>query len=312
MRGFDPYDEYQVYEELVQAIDPAVFARYLAGSGWRSIPTKRKGVAIYQSFHDGELAQANIPFNRDFRDYGWGLYRAVQETAHHEDRPISQLLLTLLYPHADILFISTAGPGVEPGAVPLNTVVSLHESLRDLLAASARDVLSSGQPDAVQTLIRHCLVGRTERGSWIGPLVCPFLDEDGDPYTPQSVWDHADICARSLTRRAMRHLMEGMHALCAALDAGSRPEIPVSTDFCRTLAGICSQCGAGSVHVQAQWSPAVRESITAVSVVRLTGEDAAPLQAIAARLRCGETGAGMGNSVASAIQGVPFKPTKRQ
>ena len=69
----------------------------------------------------------------------------------------------------------------------------------------------------------------------------------------------------------MRHLIEGLHSLQTAIDAGSPPEIPVSAEFCDAMANLCRQCGGGTVHVQVQWSPAVRENIPAVSDVRLSG-----------------------------------------
>lgn len=272
MRDFSPYDAYKEYEDLVQAIDPAAFVRYLAVNGWRPLQTKREGVAIYQYFHEDELEQADIPFNREFRDYGWALYRAVRETAYHENRPIMQVFQTLLNLNADILMIRRANPCMEASGVPLPTVVRFYSSLERLLAASIWDVQPRSRPDTVRNLIRHCHVAQTKAGSDMVFLACPFLDEDGNPYTPQTVWDHTDDCVRSLTRRAMRHLIEGIHALETITYKTPLSEMPVSADFCDAASNLCGLGTGDLVDLQVQWSPAVRENVPTISAVRLSGD----------------------------------------
>lgn len=279
------------YEELAGQINPFVMKRYLKGNGWVLFKTKRDDISVFQYINDGQFEQVTIPNDRTLFDYSMALYQAVRVMADIERKPIEQMLLTLLNPHSDIIKIRIADPNVEPGNIPFDAAVDFYENARKLIAASARDVLHprkyhAGRPDdSVQKFVSQCRFGQTEVGSYVVPLVCPFMEMDTGVYEQLSIFDKEDECAESLTRKVTRHLMEGIHSIKAAVDTESEPEISVSANFCDAVIGVCGQRVEAIVDFHAEWSPAVKKNIPAFSSVRLNSDYIAPIKAISKTLK---------------------------
>lgn len=219
------------------------------------------------------------------------MYLAVRDVAGLEGRSIEHVVRTLLNPNADILIIRIDAPGIDLGSIPFDAGVSLYESARNLVASSAHDVLhlrnglADCTEDAVQKFVHQCRFGQTERGGYIVPLLCPFLDSNRSPFDPSAIFDASQTCAASLTRQVTRHVLEGIHSLKTAIDTGSDLQIRVSTHFCDTLSNLCSLCTDAKMDIRVEWSPAVRDNISAISSVNLSSADIAPLVTISDRLR---------------------------
>lgn len=279
------------YEELSGQINPFVIKRYLKGNGWLPFIVKRDDISVFQHIKDNRLEQVTIPNDRTLFDYSMALYQAVRTIADVEGRPIEQMLLMLLNPHSDIVKIRIDDPSIEPGNIPFDYAVELYENARKLIAASARDVLHpkkyhAGRPeDSIQRFVSQCRFGQTEVGSYIVPLVCPFMDIDSGLYEQITIFDKADECAESLTRKVTRHLIEGINSIKTAVDTESEMETSVSANFCDALVGICGQRAEALVDFNIQWSPAVRENVPSTSSARLNGDYIAPIRAISKMLK---------------------------
>ena len=109
------------------------------------------------------------------------------------------------------------------------------------------------------------------------PLVCPFIIPDSEPAT---IFERPGEYAESLTRKVTRHLMEGVFAIKTAIDTGARPDIPLGSDFCEALAGICDQPSGSQVSFHVQWSFAVSENITLYERFELSSSHAASIEAM--------------------------------
>lgn len=279
------------YEELAGRVNPFVIKRYLKGNGWVPFKTKRDDISIFQYTESDRFEQVTIPNDRMLFDYSMALYQAIRAVADVEGRPVEQMLLTLLNPHSDIIKIRIDDPGIEPGNIPFDAAVDLYENARKLIAASARDVLHprnfhAGRPDdSVQKFVSQCRFGQTEVGSYVVPLVCPFMDVDSGTQEQLTIFDAADECAESLTRKVTRHIIEGIHSIKVAIDTEAEPEVPVSANFCDAVIGICGQRTEALVDFHAQWSPAVRKNIPSFSSVRLNSNYIAPIKAMSKTLR---------------------------
>lgn len=279
------------YEELSGRINPFVIKRYLKGNGWIPFKIKRDDISVFQYTKDGQFEQVTIPNDRTLFDYSVALYQAVRTIADVEGRPIEQMLLTLLNPHSDIIKIRIDDPSIEPGNIPFDAAVEFYDNARRLITASARDVLHPrnyhvGRPDdSVQKFVSQCRFGQTEIGSYVVPLVCPFMDVDSGPHEQLTIFDKADECAESLTRKVTRHLIEGIHSIKSAVDTESELIIPVSANFCDAVIGICGQHMEALVNFRTQWSPAVQKNIPSFSSVSLNSDYIAPIKAISKTLR---------------------------
>lgn len=279
------------YEELAGQVNPAVFKRYLLGNGWVQHNTKRDDVFVLRYKKDGQFEQVMLPNDPEFSDYALGLYMAVQDVAKLENRTVDQVLLTLLNPHSDIVTVRVTDPRFVPGSVSFDAVIALYEKTRELIAASACDVLyplkwHTGCPDDdVQEFVSLCRFGQTEVGSLVVPVVCPLLCADGDSYRQLTVFDSDETCAQSLTRSATRHIVEGIHSIKSAIDTDTPLSIPVSADFCDAVAGICGLGPEAEVAFQVQWSPVFRQNIPSFSSVELCRDYVAPLNTISRSLR---------------------------
>ena len=281
------------YEELAGRVNPLVFKRYLLGNGWTQCKTKRDGVFVLRYKKDGQFEQVMLPNDPEFYDYSLGLFIAVKDVAKLEGRPIEQVLLTLLNPHSDVIRIRINNPEIETGSISFDAAVDLYENTRKLIAASARDVLhprnlhTGRLDDSVQKFLSQCRFGQTEIGSYVIPVVCPFvgLNNNSDKQLSISDEDNEEECAQSLTRQVTRHIVEGIKSIISATETKSSLDIPVSANFCDAVASICDQPPETEVDIQVQWSPVVRQNVPAFSSVKLRRDYVAPLRDISKSLK---------------------------
>lgn len=66
------------------------------------------------------------------------------------------------------------------------------------------------------------------------------------------MFDKAEDCALSLTRKVTRHMIEGIRSIKSAVETDSRLEGLVSANFCDAVAGICGQGPDVEVEFQVQ------------------------------------------------------------
>ncbi len=279
------------YEKLAARINPIVFKRYLLRTGWVPFETKRDDIAVLQHFHDDTFEQVVIPYDRVSCDYSKVLAMSVCDVAKCENKTVAQMLLTLLNAYSDVLTIQVHDPSIGLGSLSLDAAIALFENTQKLLAGGARDVLyprqyHPTQPDeSVQEFVRLCRFGQTETGSYAASVVCPFVEAGASSYRQLSALNSEAECAQSLTRKVTRHIVEAIHSMKSAVDAGSCLDIPVSANFCDAVANICDQHPKAEVVFQVQWSPLVRENIPPFSSVNLTSDYVAPLKAISRSLK---------------------------
>lgn len=271
------------YEKRSGQIDPFVLSQYLIKKKWQRYSTRRTDITVFQYIEDGKFEQVIIPNVRTLSDYPLAVYQAVTTIASVEGRSIGQVLETLLNPYADIVKIGIHEAGAEPGTISFDGGAKLYENARRLVEASARDVLRStdchaGSPDElVQSFLSRCRFGKTGSEGYMLPLVCPFIIPDSEPAT---IFERPGEYAESLTRKVTRHLMEGVFAIKTAIDTGARPDIPLGSDFCEALAGICDQPSGSQVSFHVQWSFAVSENITLYERFELSSSHAASIEAM--------------------------------
>ena len=279
------------FVEFSEKINPFVIKQYLIGNGWKQFETKRNDIFVFQYFDNKQFEQVVIPNAQALSDYLMALHQAIRTISDVEEKPIEEVLLALLNPHSDIIKICVDYPDIEFGNIPFDASIGLYKNIKNLIAASVCDILCpgnyhAGRPDdSVQKFVSQCRFGQTEADGYVVPVLCPFIDANGNPYDAKTIFDHSDSAADSLTRKVTRHLIEGIHSIKTAVDTKSQPEILVSANFCDALAGICRLHAETLIKCHAQWSPAVRKNIPSFSNVSLNGGYTAPIKALSQVLR---------------------------
>ena len=279
------------FQKFAGRINPFVVKRYLMGNGWKTFEAKRNDVFVLQYFDDKKFEQVVIPNNQTLSDYSMALYQAIKTISDVEGKSVEEILSSLLNPYSDIIKICVDNPGIEFGNIPFDAVRDLYRNVKKLIAVSVCDILHPrnyhvGCPsDAVKKFVSQCRFGQTEADGYVVPVLCPFIDANGNPYDDKTIFDYSDNAADSLTRKVTRHLIEGIYSIKAAVDTKSKPEILVSANFCDALAGICRQHADTLIEFHAKWSPAIRKNIPSFSSVSLDGGYIALIKALPQVLR---------------------------
>ncbi len=73
-------------EKIDEIITPEMIEFYVKDKpSWREFPTNREGVRIWQFDNKEDFVQITIPFNQEFSDYRYSLYKCVKNISFLEN-----------------------------------------------------------------------------------------------------------------------------------------------------------------------------------------------------------------------------------
>lgn len=259
------------YLELAATINPLVFVEFLRQTGWTEIKRKRTDVKVFQREKEKELFQINLPMEKTLSDFQLAMFSAVEEVGRYEAKAINDVILSIMNPRTDILKAHLKLPTVQDGSIGLDAAVSLYQNAKNLLAATARDILRpskfhQGRPDEnVQKFLQSCRFGQTEIGSYVAVIICPFARVDENKqYQQLSVFDDATEYSDSFTRQVTTRVMNNISKIRKSIDEGSqeallddKSENIISSNFYEALMGMSLETQGAQLELQANWAPTV-------------------------------------------------------
>lgn len=196
-------DEIQ-FLELAKRIDPVAAKDYAKAKGWVALETSRPMYLLnHPKYH---LRQIQIPLASDTSDFGEAMLDFAQRLQSIEERSIEQILEDLIEPNSDVLRERVISSATENGAIPLDESISMLEGARKALLATACSMLEPRlhhprmSRQAAQQFVKSCLIGQTERGSFILKMICPLYSLDAQA---SFLMDGEEPFARKVTRSVM-------------------------------------------------------------------------------------------------------------
>lgn len=287
-------------KSLSEQINPLTFTQYLTYSGWKSFPTKREDIKVFQFEGAGGFYQATLPLDKRLSDYKEAMYQAVSELANAEKKTIEQVMLHLLNPNSDIFKIRLERKNIEAGSILFSDAIAIYENARNLLGAAAQDILHpqryhKGRYDpAVSKFLSECRFGQTEIGSYVISIVCPFAEIDkNDEYKQLSLFSDVEDWNNSLTRRVTNRVMENINDIKRNIDNGDiegllhckdKAKI-ISANFFDALKNMGINAEGSTVEFIAEQPRTIKCQNRTVSRVTLTHDYCLPIENIASSLK---------------------------
>lgn len=271
-------------------IKPADVRWYVLGRGWRTMPSKRRSVALYVLEEQDE--QLQVPLAGNEHDIRSMMTEVLLTLAKVEHRSLEDITNDVRHPYEDVLRLRVQSKLADSGTLPLSAGLELFEGAKKLLVAAGCAAIS---PQAfyprkalkpVDEFIARCQIGQTAIGSYVATVLCPPLSPVGP-----SLFEE-DIEAPPFDRQVTETLMDGLSVLNSAVQDGSTERITngiehgVSADLCDALANITPPEEHSILSIELAWSP-VRPKISRqiLSSVRFAVPDLAFIQNAGKKLR---------------------------
>lgn len=290
------------FEELCMKINPLAIVKYIAGTGWREIPVKKSYIRVFQIGNGEDMIQVTVPLSREFRDYKYVVFDAVNKIAAAENKTVEEVVLYLLNPNTDILKIRLDKKGMEPGNILMDDAVNLFNNAKKLISAATMDVINPlpfhiGRPDDnVTKFLNDCRFGQTEVGSYIISVICPFAEIQQDhEYRLLSFFTDEELCANSLTRKVTNRIIRNISLVKEKIDVGKENELIydtkegkteglISTNFLDALTGMGLNEEKTAVDFRVDWSPLIKNTVYQNTTVRLTNDYYEPIREVSRSL----------------------------
>jgi hypothetical protein len=238
---------------------------YLVGRGWKFDGAESPPDGGLYRFPGEADAEVLLPLRRDWPDYSHRMADVVLTLAAVEQRPYEEVLRDLASPPGDVLRLRVQAPDASLGTLPLEEGLTFLRGGRDLLLAAA---CSAHQPQPYYprqsfapalAFLNGCLIGQTERGSYVATIIAPVPPE----LTPSlfaQVEDGFALADEPYERRVTLHLMAALQLIRSALQSNAPERIlegvstGISANLCEALASMSSSSPQSSVEVQMSWS----------------------------------------------------------
>lgn len=269
---------------------------YLEFTGWTR---QQEGVAGALWARYGR--RLGVPYEPD-RDLIRGV---VERIAAAEERMVKQVADAARYLLYDVTHLRAANDYRIVDSIPLRTAERIIGSARSMLRATAttarweRAQIGSNYSPLGDDVVRQALMGHTERGSFVIPVLVP-LPEPAPPDPHQPTLDHGaaefhEAPAEPFERRVVRTFAQSLQALHELVVEPARDpstdEIHelvyrgVSREFCSALAGILTEPAVGEFEARVDWSPAVPAPRTMPASVAIDADAADLVRNVADKLR---------------------------
>ena len=287
-------------KSLINQINFLAMQQYLTGHNWDKIISKKSDKAFFRKpLEQNNMIEVLVPLSRDFIDYEYAMQKAINLIADFEKREPIQIINDLLLPPADQIRFRVNNSRTKDGLISLSEGSMLFESAKKALLTTAHDILKPetyhkrlGLKNA-QQFIDSCLMGQTERGSFIASVVCPIGNNSSDDtYQQLSLFDPIELLTSSFTRQVTSRLMDSINKVkhiveSQAYDKLENPQIDkISANFLESLIEMGEYGDNEEIQILCSWAPTVPQQNPDIpNSVTITRDYIRPLESIVERIR---------------------------
>lgn len=274
-----------------------ILQQYLTGRSWTKYPSKKGDKVFFRKEDNNNVSEIIIPLTRDFSDYENAILNAINLIAKYEQRDPIQLINDLLLPPADQIRFRVNNTRTKDGLISLSEGFMLLDSAKKSLLATAHDIL---KPEIyhkrlflkdAQQFIDSCMMGQTERGSFIASIVCPIGNNStDDKYQQLSLFDSLNDLTTSFTRQVTTKLMKSIGHVKSVIENQSHADLEnneaISANFLESLIEMGEYGENEEIQIMCSWSPtAPQQDSSAPTSVTMTRDYILPLERIVEHIR---------------------------
>jgi hypothetical protein len=244
-----------------------------------------------------------VPRNLD-EDFAEGI---VARLAKVEGRPRSRVLRLIKHRLFDVTYFRAANDQRIVDTIPLDDVSRIITDARNMFRASAttarreRAEIGGSYSRIGDGVIHETLMGHTERGSFIIPIMVPFKEPAEPDYHQPLLGSEFDAPIfhqaqpEPFERRVVRTFAQSLQALTEiVVDPAHEPNTSqvhelvyrgVSREFCSALSNILSQKSVAEIETQIEWGSAIQPPGRIPETMLLTAESADLIDITAQKMR---------------------------
>ncbi len=209
--------------QVANGLRPLAVRNYAESRGWKQV-VEPKGRLWVLNHSQYKLRQLQIPIDSEFEGSDQAMLDVALRLADIEEREVTSVLADLLHADSDTLRFRMATWKTQSGDISLSEDINLREGARRLLLAAASSVLNpvrhhprlSRSP--AEQLVRSCLSGQTELGSYVMKVMCPLNAVDNDTIFTGS--NLSSELSDPFVRRTTRLLMQATSGLAKSIEDG--------------------------------------------------------------------------------------------
>ena len=276
--------------EAAAQLRPLQVRNYAESRRWEPVSGIRGRLWVLRH-PEQHLRQVQIPMDAEDPGFAEAMLIMAGRFAELEGRETDEVLSDLQHPDADTLRVRVLTGEARSGQLPLADDINLREGARRALLAAASSVVSPAlhhprlSRSQAEQLVKSCLAGQTEQGSYVVKIVCP-LDAVEEP---QTLFETTPF-----VRRTTRLLMEATSELVESIERdqideflerdGRQPK--VSWNLCDALLRMRPSEG-GKVQLSINWAadPSVPPPVGVPARVSLPAEYFPRVEKVANALR---------------------------
>lgn len=272
---------------------------YLALTGWSRLSDGPAGTLVTNGSQ-----RIGIPRNDDE-----SLIRGVVErVAAAESVPVADVTQKIRYLHFDVAYLRAANDFRITDTIPLEAAAAIISSARTMVRATATTARGlRGQIGKYSTagdaVLRDTLMGHTEKGSFVIPVLVPIpladsQSEHHDGQTEQPTLEDLDVHRappEPFERRVTRTFAQSMGAIqTLVVEPANDPTSDqihelvyrgVSREFCVALAQILEQSAVAEFGASIAWTPTVPAPSTLPNNIKIDADAADLVTRVAVKLR---------------------------
>lgn len=284
-------------KQKAQQINFLALQQYLTGKAWQKQLSKKANKAFFRQFAGADvISEIALPLNRSFSDYDDAIVKAINLIAEYEQREPIQIINDLLLPPADQIRFRVNNARTKDGLISLSEGFMLFESAKKSLFATAHDIIKPeiyhkrlGLKDA-QQFIDSCMMGQTERGSFIASIVCPIGNHSiEDNYQQLSLFDSLEDLTTSFTRQVTTKLMNSISTVKQVIESQNYSYFDngsISGNFLESLIEMGEYGESEEIQIMTSWAPTAPQLDNSVpNAVTITKDYILPLERVVEKIR---------------------------
>jgi len=205
-------------DEKLSNIPPSNIIHYIKINGWVKVKDVPFDVDLYR--HPKYENEIVVPKNQKHFDYTNDLLEIVKKLSPIENRSPKKIIDDIINNSpSDIIKIGCVSYQDEKGTIPVNDCINLYISIRDSINIIGKDIIDQDPKEKyeISDFLNSCLVGQTEFGSYVTPLICPLLIRENQQ-TDLSFFEDSQDIENLLTRKITRTFVNSVNHMISCIN----------------------------------------------------------------------------------------------
>lgn len=250
-------------EEKLSNIPPCNIIHYIKINGWVKVKDVPFDVDLYRHpKHENEIV---VPKTQKSFDYVNDLLEIVKKLSKIESRAPKEIIGDIIHNSpSDIIRIGFVGNQEEKGTIPVNDCINLYTSVRDSINIIGKEIIDRDPHGKyeISDFLNSCLIGQTEYGSYVTPIICPLLirsSRQADLSFFDDSQEIEDLLTRKITRtfiNSVNHMIlcinEDKQEKLLDFDKNDVVDVSSNSDFYRAL-GAIGLNNINNMNIDVRW-----------------------------------------------------------